>query len=184
MACPESVTIKSLSGRFKMNKQLSDNSDQLLSLQGLGWVACKAFRMMPIEIDIRQFEDGQGATRIEVDNIVGGGALGRSKETRQLDWNAIERQHTSFGNIRSRSCWIELHAITDAFLLRGWEGELNVGGLIFSRVESIDHGWIQEQVWGFQEIDGQKRYVRRIVIIKGEQRREARFVFDWVAALV
>lgn len=51
--------------------------------------------------------------------------------------------------------------------------------MILIKVESLDHGWVQEQTWGFEDIDGQRRYVRRIVVTKGQQRETARMVFDW-----
>ncbi|PYH42072.1 uncharacterized protein BP01DRAFT_326013 [Aspergillus saccharolyticus JOP 1030-1] len=57
------------------------------------------------------------------------------------------------------------------------EGE----GLWFqSFVESLDNGWTAEQIWGFEVIDGERYYTRRVVVAKGKQVELARFVYSYV----
>ncbi|RAL17179.1 uncharacterized protein BO97DRAFT_358764 [Aspergillus homomorphus CBS 101889] len=56
------------------------------------------------------------------------------------------------------------------------EGE----GLWFgSFVESLDNGWTAEQIWGFEMIDGQRYYTRRVVVAKEAKYELARFVYSY-----
>ena len=57
---------------------------------------------------------------------------------------------------------------------------MNEGGFIESRVESVEDGWVQEQIWGFEDFEGERRYVMRVFVEKKGQRKEARLVYDWV----
>lgn len=49
-------------------------------------------------------------------------------------------------------------------------------------LESKEKGWKGETVWGFEEVEGGRRYVRRLVFRKGEQVEMARLVYDWLGA--
>lgn len=40
-------------------------------------------------------------------------------------------------------------------------------------------GWIAEQDWGFEEVNGERRYTRRVVVWKGEEFQRARIVYDY-----
>lgn len=49
-----------------------------------------------------------------------------------------------------------------------------------SWVTSIDGGdWTAEQIWGFEEIKGERRYTRRVVTWKGDKEERARLVYDY-----
>lgn len=136
-------------------------------------------RIMTVTVEVKQYTDDHGTVRIEIKNVVGGGKS-ITTELRVLDWELIERQDPSLGQLHCRSRCVQLRDIEDDFLRQGWPKDLNEDGLIHSRVESIDHGWVQEQTWGFAEVEGQRRHVRRVVVSKGSERRSARFVLDWI----
>lgn len=38
---------------------------------------------------------------------------------------------------------------------------------------------IMEQIWGFAEINGDRRYVRHVVVRKGDDWKQARLVYDY-----
>lgn len=44
---------------------------------------------------------------------------------------------------------------------------------------SVDAGWIAEQNWGFEEINGERRYTRRVMVWKGGESQSSRFVYDY-----
>ena len=47
-------------------------------------------------------------------------------------------------------------------------------------VKSVDGGnWVAEMVWGFEEINNERRYTRRSVVWKGDQVQRARLVYDY-----
>lgn len=49
-----------------------------------------------------------------------------------------------------------------------------------SWVQNIDGGdWIAEQTWGFEEINGERRHTRRVVVWKRGQVERVRLVYDF-----
>lgn len=51
--------------------------------------------------------------------------------------------------------------------------------LIDGIVESIGHSWVARLTCGFEEIDGERRFVRRVIVTKGEQVEFIRMIFDY-----
>lgn len=152
------------------------------SQQGVNWATRKILRMMPVTIEIKQHTDDQGIERIDIENVIGGGAT-RTTEKRSLDWEQIESQNPTFGKLLSKSRFVELTSAArekESYVWQGWVEELNEAGLIFTRVESVEHGWVQEQVWGFADVGGERRYTRRIVVEKGSESGMAQLVLDWI----
>lgn len=45
--------------------------------------------------------------------------------------------------------------------------------------ESIGNGWTADQIWGFEEVNGERRYVRHVVARKGDDWKLARLVYDY-----
>ncbi|PYH84494.1 hypothetical protein BO82DRAFT_352049 [Aspergillus uvarum CBS 121591] len=70
----------------------------------------------------------------------------------------------------------------DGFVVEDLGQEFGDGeGLWFqSFVESLDNGWTAEQIWGFEVIDGQRYYTRRVVVAKDKHVEMARFVYSYV----
>ncbi len=53
-----------------------------------------------------------------------------------------------------------------------------------SWVVNVDGGgWTAEQNWGFEEINGERRYTRRVVVWKGDHLQKARLVYDYKGAV-
>lgn len=52
---------------------------------------------------------------------------------------------------------------------------------VHSYVKNVDAagGWIAEQIWGFEDVNGERRYTRRIVVWKNGEFRRARVVYDY-----
>ena len=67
------------------------------------------------------------------------------------------------------------HLLNDAFLKK----EDGVFGQ--SWVESTDKGWTAEQIWGFEMVDGERRYTRRVVVAKGKTAILGWLVYDYVS---
>ncbi|MCJ1242120.1 hypothetical protein MMC14_010127 [Varicellaria rhodocarpa] len=57
MAAPPSKTIKNLSGKWVMNKTLSDDVDPILKMQGVGWFLRNAIRLSTVTLDVSQYEE-------------------------------------------------------------------------------------------------------------------------------
>ena len=183
-----------LARRANQNKSLSDNPDPALGLQGVGWLTRKTIGMATITLDIKQYQgaptapadaDGPEVTHVDIEQTLTGGLKGTT-EKRCID--DAEREHSDwmFGSVRGQSRWVGPAAIEDAFLAKGWlEGDDEKAGPagethIFSFVQSLDNGWTATQVWGFQEVSGERRYTRNIVVAKGSDRVQIRLVYDYL----
>ena len=169
------------------NKSLSDSTDPALALQGIGWLTRKAVGLATITLVVKQYEgppsppaeaSAPPATHIEIDQIATGGLKGTS-EKRCLDSTFREHSDWMFDTVKGRSAWVTPAEVEDAFLLKGWEP--GSAEHVLSYVESIGNGWTATQIWGFQVVDGERRYCRNIVVAKGSERVEMRLVYDYLA---
>ncbi|EDN10255.1 predicted protein [Histoplasma mississippiense (nom. inval.)] len=52
--------------------------------------------------------------------------------------------------------------------------------LLQSWVRSLDNGWTAEQIWGFERIEGVRRYTRRVVVAKGGEVQKVRLVYTFM----
>ncbi|CRK33349.1 hypothetical protein BN1708_001037 [Verticillium longisporum] len=193
MAAPANITIKNLSGKWQMNKTLSDSPEPALALQGIGWMVRKAVGLATLTLHVKQYEGApkppstatDPVTHIDIDQTATGGVKG-TKENRCLDLEFREHADWLFGSCRGQSDWRSPAEIEDEFLKKGWlEGDAESTGPqgkshVYSHVENVDNGWTATQIWGFQEIDGQRRYARNIVVAKDDKKVEFRLVYDYL----
>ncbi|KAL0938743.1 uncharacterized protein CTRU02_205353 [Colletotrichum truncatum] len=193
MAAPASVTIADLTGKWVMNKTLSDSPEPALALQGIGWMIRKAVGLATVTLIVKQYSappsppgtGEQPVTHIDIDQIATGGLKGTS-EKRCLDMEWREHSDWMFGSVRGQSKWMSPEEIEDEFLKTNWlEGEAEATGPdgkshMYSHVESIDNGWTASQIWGFQTIKGERRYARNVLVQKDGKRVEIRLVYDWL----
>ncbi|KAJ3490554.1 hypothetical protein NLI96_g1342 [Meripilus lineatus] len=202
MAVPATFTTVNISGRFqqvgvvsdvgqsfhelnkRQNKSLSDDTDEILSLQGVGWLTRKALKAANATLSIKHYTDETGVERIDIETTLTGGLAG-SNETRILDWQEHKKADGIFGPAIGKSRKIPLNQVTEAYLKEGWASDANEAGVLNVHAQS-DTGktsktWTSEQIWGVQEIGGVKRFARRIYFIgpKGEQ-VTARVVYDYL----
>lgn len=76
--------------------------------------------------------------------------------------------------------------IEDAYLAANWlEGAEEATGpkgelFIESYVKNLDSGWEATQIWGFQTINGERRYTRNVIVTKGSEREEVKLVYDYL----
>jgi len=184
MAAPAEITLKDLSGQWVLNKSLSDDTDPVLALQGIGWLTRKAIGLATVTLHVKQYSDA-GVTHIDIDQTATGGIKGTS-ENRTLDWTFREHEDHIFGHLKGKSRWVNLSDIQDDFLKQGWlTGDEEKAGpngelLVESYVENAEKGWTGNQIWGFSIVDGERRYTRLVVITKGETVMKIRMVYNFV----
>jgi len=129
-------------------------------------------------------------THIDIQQIVTGGLKG-TREQRCLDSQFREHSDWLFGHVQGKSKFINLDEVDDEFLKSGWDADATEEGggpegkerkkHILSYVENLDPsgGWTATQIWGFQVVDGNRHYVRKVVVQKDDQRAEFRLVYDY-----
>lgn len=176
----------------KQNKTLSDDFDSVLALQGVSWLTRKAISFATVILTIKEYSE-ESIYHIDITSVASG--LSTTQENRTLDWN--ERDHTDriFGHVQGRSRMFKTGEYQmegpgspeDAVFLRAEklkDGKTDSTFLdnehVQSWVKSVDGGnWIAEQIWGFEEVDGERRYTRRVLVWKNGKKQQARLVYDY-----
>lgn len=202
MAAPESKNIHNLNGKWQMNKSLSDSFESVLSLQGVGFLIRKGIGAATLTLHISQskgapsepaqdpVDTSETVEHINIDQVITGGIKGTT-EKRCADNRRREHTDWLFGHVSGRTLFYASAAdvskdFADEFLVQGF-GDQEV---LVSHVVNLDDGkgWVATQVWGFQTIkDGSRRYVRNVVVTKGEgskqQRVAVQLIYDFLGEL-
>lgn len=163
---------------------MSESPDPALVIQGIGYVIRTGISYATISLTVTQYQappkpphdSSDSFTHIDIDQSASG--LTSTQENRCLDDTPREHTDWLFGTVRGRSKWLSLDEVEDAYLKSGWEVEGD-GKFILSHVDSVDNGWTATQIWGFQKVDGERRYCRKVVVAKGESRAQFRLVYDY-----
>jgi hypothetical protein len=89
------------------------------------------------------------------------------------------RQHEDhiFGSVIGRAKWVKPDEIEDPFQREGWEA--NMTEFVMSSATSEKGGWTACQVWGFENLNGERRHSRHVVVKKGDEVKRARMVYDF-----
>ncbi|KAK7468742.1 hypothetical protein VKT23_003245 [Stygiomarasmius scandens] len=189
MAVPTEFTIQNLSGKFTMNKSLSDSHDEILRLQGIGWIKRRAIAVATITLSVNHYKDGNGVEHIDIDQTLTGGIPGTT-ERRTLDWTERETNDSLFGPVVGKSRRIKNldEEIENEFMKKSWTNDTVEHGPVHSWVKSdtakSGTSWLAEQVWGVEEIDGERRYARHVHFIgPGGEVIDARLVYDYVGSM-
>jgi len=170
-----------------MNKSLSDDTDPILQLQGISWLIRKAISYMTVALNIKEYKDDDGVYNIDIEQPGAAGIKG-TIENRTIDGKKRDHEDHVFGPVVGTTNWIKLADLDDAdadevYLKKDWDDESAAGELVDSYVESTKNGWTARQIWGFQnvQVDGQpqRRYVRNVVVKKGDKTIRAKLIYDF-----
>jgi len=180
-----------LSGKYVMNKSLSDDIDALLTLQGVSWFTRKAISLATVVLTIDEYTK-DSVVHIDITSVASG--LSTTQEDRTLNWTDAEHSDRIFGKVVGKSR-----------IFKAGEFQMQGPGphedLIFLKAEKLkdlktdskflegDHvqswavsqggGWTAEQNWGFEEVAGKRYYTRRVVVRKGDEVQRVRLVYDY-----
>ncbi|RAL01081.1 uncharacterized protein BO80DRAFT_406802 [Aspergillus ibericus CBS 121593] len=104
MAAPADITLKNLNGEWVMDKTLSNPTEPILELQGMGWLMRKALSVATVTLSIHEYPDPADPTvlHIDIDQTVTGGIKGTT-EKRISDSEPREHQDHIFGHVRGHS---------------------------------------------------------------------------------
>ncbi|TFK36851.1 LCCL domain-containing protein [Crucibulum laeve] len=184
MAVPSEFTILDLTGKFTMNKALTDpRTDDILAMQGVGWWKRKAISLGTITLFVKHFKDDAGVEHIDIDQTITGGIPGTS-EQRTLTWTERENEDHLFGPVLAKSRRVKVDELEEEFLKVGWTPDTLEHGVVQAYAESntpkSGKTWIANQTWGIGEINGERRYIRHLKFTgpKGED-IEAPLVYDY-----
>ncbi|TFK49996.1 hypothetical protein OE88DRAFT_1632087 [Heliocybe sulcata] len=185
MAAPKQLTTLNFTGTWVLNKSLSDPNDKILEMQGVGWIKRKAIASSSLTLHVTHDKDEHNSIeRVQTKQVLSGGLSTEQKLT--LNWEEKHSEGTPFGDLIVRSKRMPLAEIQDAFLKEGWTADTVEHGVIYTRIESDtekpEGAWSLEQVWGFEDIAGDRRHTRHV---KGTDSKgdvvTARLVYDYSA---
>ena len=90
------------------------------------------------------------------------------------------------GRLKGRCRWVRLADLQDGedvgFLREGWIEEKGEDEHVEALVQSLGAGWTANHVWGFAEAGGSRRFLRRVIVRKGDEVRRVRLVYDSTGA--
>jgi len=173
-----------------MNKTLSDDTENILILQGVPWWKRKAIGLATLTLAINHYKDDAGVEHIDIDQTLTGGIPG-TKETRILTWTERSTEDHIFGPVigKSRRIKVDSEELEGPFLKEGWTDDTITHGVVQSYVESDTPKsrmtWIANQTWGMSEaINGERRYVRHVKFTgPGGEDIQVRLVYDYYGPL-
>jgi hypothetical protein len=163
----------------------------------MGWLTRKAIGLATVIQYLKQFpttgEDGKPTTQIDIDQIATVGIKGTS-EYRTLDWQYRDHTDHLFGTLKGKTRYNTLKALLEKntgqghveedakFLVEGWLKETEEGEIVESYVDNEAGKWTGWQIWGFAEINGERRLTRRFAI-RRKDRDRIRMTYDWAGEL-
>ncbi|KAH9166100.1 hypothetical protein EDB89DRAFT_2101651 [Lactarius sanguifluus] len=183
MAAPKDLSTLNVSAVYVMNKELSDDTDGILSMQGVSWINRTAISYGTITLYVKHYKDENGIEHVDTDQTLTG--ISGTAELRVLDWTTREHYDYLFGHVIGKSRRRNVGDIEDDFLKGGWLPDTVEHGVISSWIESdtkkSGYSWTSDEVWGFQEVKGERRYTRHIKFTEkpGGKVVEARIVYDY-----
>jgi hypothetical protein len=140
----------------------------------------KVLNTAKVTVSIKEWVDpSTGLTHVDIVNTPSSG-LPSSTEVRVFNNEGIELPHPLFGKIRTRSRWAgagDLDQI-DGYLVKGFES--GIDNFIHIVTEHLDYDAVTHQAWGFEEVEGNRRYSRHIVVKKGEEVLRSKLVYDYL----
>lgn len=179
MEAPGQAKILDVSGRWLLNRSLSDSTEASFALQGIPWIVRKIINFASLELQYVQLPPPPGSTaaRFGFKQTVSPGGFNTSNE---YIFDGQKRVDTVpiFGEISARCRYI-----------RGGELAEHVAGLsgadvddmaILEVIQSEAMGWSASTVWVFEAVGGERRLVKHNTTTKGEQVEKARIVFDYL----
>lgn len=114
-----------------------------------------------------------------------------------MDWHYRPHSDWIFGSVQGRSRYTTLAKVSEEatgkgvveedakYIVEGWLKETEDAGVVESYVENESSKWTGWQLWGFAEINGERRLVRRFAVRRTDNNKvvHVRLVYDYAGEL-
>jgi len=177
MAAPASVSVTNLTGIYVMNRKQSDGTTPMLKMQKIPWIVQQAAQYSTITVKLRQYVGVGGSVHLDQLQLSTGVT---QLEERVLNGETLESEVLFWGKVKHSSRYMKVADIPDEYLRQGWSAESLNGDIIYSTVESIADTWTAITVWGFADVDGERKHVRRVLGSKNGDELRIQLVYDYV----
>lgn len=99
-------------------------------------------------------------------------------EERCLDWQWRERDDSVYGILRTRSRLVKSSEMSsgDEFFQQDYDDDEHLEVVVVSD----KRGWESVQIWGFEQVGGQRYETIRTVVTKGKKVEKMKLVYDWL----
>ncbi|KAK0641437.1 hypothetical protein B0T16DRAFT_358000 [Cercophora newfieldiana] len=181
MAAPPSVNILNMSGTWTLNRQLSDNFDSTFQVQGVSWPIRKILSWAGVTLHMTQTSETSPGkppvTKINVRQVITPGGF-NSEEAYTLDSSIKHSTLPIFGAVSVHSRYVPLAEIEDVDL-REKLAKDGATLAIQEFAESKGGDWSTVGVWGFEVVNGERRFTRTNTTTGRSDQVVARLVYDY-----
>lgn len=99
---------------------------------------------------------------------------------RILNGQPRDNEDHVYGGYTGTTEWSKIENLELEWTKEGWLDEMKEGkGVIWDKVKGRGKEWDVQLVWGFAEIDGQRRMVKKVVAKNPEKTANVRIVYDY-----
>lgn len=178
MAAPSSKSLQSLNGKWKLNKDLSDDFTPVLALQGVNTLIRKATSVASVQLKVTQ----ESVDKMHMENTATAANIPGTSEDYTLDFEWRTSHDPFFGDVQGRSRWITQDEARQNGANGEWlEGDSD-GKLIQAVGKKSDDAWIATHLLGFEKVGGERRHTRRVKVVgKDGEAVTVRMVYDFVS---
>ena len=177
MAAPPNKSLAQLTGKWKLNKALSADVAGILALQGTSVLICNAIGSASVTLTISQPNDNE----YNVKQTATAAAIPGTTEQYILDNQWRTNHDPFFGDVKGRSRWINLDKAKSLAGVEGQWEDSDDGRLILAEGGKEDGQWEAFRIWGFEEIEGERRWVQSVKVWNKEGKElNGKMVYDLV----
>lgn len=149
-----------LSGKWKLNKPLSTDVAAILALQGTSYLIRKGINSASVTLTISQPQKDE----YKIEQTATAASIPGTTEQYILDGEWRTNHDAFFGEVKGRSQWISVDEAKAKIDDDSWEVDGEDGRLILAEGGSTDGKWEAFRIWGFEEIEGERRYVQNVKV--------------------
>ena len=176
MAAPREKNLQDLSGKWTLNKELSDDFSPVLEMQGVNSLIRKAIGAVSVHLKITQPSEEE----LRMEQTATAAAIPGTTEEYILDWEQRSNHDAFFGDIEGRSRWITQSQAREDGAEGDWQERDSDGMLIQAVGKKPDGAWTATHLWGFEEVAGQRRHTRRVKVVNQDGKElKVRMVYDF-----
>ncbi|TLD09210.1 uncharacterized protein PgNI_07972 [Pyricularia grisea] len=186
MAAPEGTSILNITGTWSLSSSLSDDLGPTFMAQNIPWIIRRVISYASLELKMIQKAaepPERPATVIDVIQTVRPGGFD-SENSYILDGETRTDKVPIFGAMSMKAVYVPMAEVSTEDIMGQVIEQPSATDdrvAIKEMTEGVNTGWKTTALWAFQEIDGERRFCKYCTTTKGEEKVQARLVYDYKA---